>query len=345
MTICVLDDGCRMDHHDFNGEGKFRDWAYFDGQIWGGYVTGKKLVTSSDSGANPARMYQKGSDHGTACCGVAAAGRDSVLTVGVAPDCRLLPIKVLSDEQYLYFDDKDFLAILNFISDKADVMSNSWGRVPTRTFPSQILDRIEWLRTRGGRSGNGLLVLFAAGNENCPINYTASIKVPYDHGWKIQPNRTYKWVGVSSTEVFKNDLADHPGVLHVAALASTARRSHYSNYGPGIDICAPTSNSHTYHRMTVQGLGITTTEGTTPIAVTAEFGGTSSATPLVAGIAALVFSANPDLTADGVRQILLDTASQDLDETPYPQTPPASYDSDTSWDVSPISPFRQRHVC
>ena len=69
------------------------------------------------------------------------------------------------------------------------------------------------------------------------------------------------------------------------------------------------------------------------------FGGTSSATPLVAGIAALVISANPDLTALEVISILKRTASKDLDFTLYPRTPPASFDPNPSWDVSPIAPF------
>ena len=41
-----------------------------------------------------------------------------------------------------------------------------------------------------------------------------------------------------------------------------------------------------------------------------HFGGTSSSTPLVAGICALMLSANPDLTAKEVKQILADTADQ-----------------------------------
>jgi subtilisin-like proprotein convertase family protein len=88
----------------------------------------------------------------------------------------------------------------------------------------------------------------------------------------------------------------------------------------------------------VRGLGITTTTGD-GAAVTDSFGGTSSATPLVAGVAALVISANPDLTALEVISILKRTASKNLDFTPYPRTPPASFDPNPTWDVSPIAPF------
>ena len=69
------------------------------------------------------------------------------------------------------------------------------------------------------------------------------------------------------------------------------------------------------------------------------FGGTSSATPLVAGVAALVLSANPNLSALEVISILKKTASKDLNMDPYPRTPAASFDPDTSWDVSPVAPF------
>jgi subtilisin-like proprotein convertase family protein len=138
--------------------------------------------------------------------------------------------------------------------------------------------------------------------------------------------------------VFSNDLVGIEGVMHVAALASTAQRSHYSNYGTGIQLCAPSSNVHAYHRLTVSGLGITTTSGgTNP--VDPSFGGTSSATPLVAGIAALVISANPALTALQIASILRKTAAKTLNEAPYARTPPASYDPVTTWDISPIAPF------
>jgi subtilisin-like proprotein convertase family protein len=61
----------------------------------------------------------------------------------------------------------------------------------------------------------------------------------------------------------------------------------------------------------------------------------------VAGIAALVISANPQLSALEVAATLQRSASKDLDLTGYPRTPPASYDQNPTWDVSPIAPFGQ----
>lgn len=51
---------------------------------------------------------------------------------------------------------------------------------------------------------------------------------------------------------------------------------------------------------------------------TGHFGGTSSATALVAGIAGLVISANPDLSASEVKQILQETADKIEDPEPDP---------------------------
>jgi len=126
--------------------------------------------------------------------------------------------------------------------------------------------------------------------------------------------------------------------MHVAALASNARRSHYSNYGTGVMICAPSSNSHEYRRLSVVGLRITTTTGESG-GVTGGFGGTSSATPLTAGVAALTISANPDLTAREIVSILKQTASKDLSMDAYARTPAATFDPTPLWDVSPIAPF------
>jgi subtilisin-like proprotein convertase family protein/subtilisin family serine protease len=329
VVIGVTDDGCRLDHMDFNSPGKFAGWGYFQGE---------RLITHTDIDADPARMYQAGANHGTSCAGVIGGEVDAVLTVGAAPGCRLLPIKWESSGPFLDISDSTMLTVLNYVADKVDVLSNSWGGVPTSVWAQPVVSRITTLAQSGGRRGRGIVFLWAAGNENCPIQHTAlpSVQVPYDSGW----SDTGTWVGVRRTNIFRNNLVGIPGVMHVAALASTAQRSHYSNYGTGIALCAPTNNGHKYRRLTVRGLGVTTTTGSSS-GVTSSFGGTSSATPLVAGIAGLVISANPDLTALNVISILKQTAAKDLDGTGYPHTPPANFNADTSWDISPIAPFAQ----
>lgn len=328
VVVAVSDDGCKLDHVDFNSGSKFAGW---------GYLRGERLVRSNDIDADPSEMYKPGSNHGTSCCGVIAGEVDAQLTVGAAPGCRLLPVQWESSGPSLFISDSKLLTVLDYISDKADVMSNSWGSVPTSQWALPVINRIGTLAQSGGRRGKGIVFLWAAGNENCPINFIANQEVPYDDGVAVQGGALV-WVGVSTTRVFRNNLVGLPGLMHLAALASTAQRSHYSNYGPGILLCAPTNNVHEYHRLTVRGLGITTTTGATG-GVTNAFGGTSSATPLVAGIAALTISANPQLSALDVVKILKRTASKDLNMTGYPRTPPASFNTDTSWDVSPIAPF------
>ena len=324
VVIAVSDDGCKIDHPDFDSVNKFAHWAY---------MQGSSLIHRDSVSANPQNMYQTGADHGTSCCGVVAAEIDGVLTVGAAPGCKLLPIKWESSGPSLMISDSKMMTVLNFIADKADILSNSWGSSPEFVFALSVINKIAQLAQNGGRRGKGILFLWAAGNENCPIQYSGPLDIPYDNGY----NQFGSWQGVQTARMFEHNLATVPGVMHVAALASNAQRSHYSNYGEGISVCAPSSNSHEYWRMAVTGLGILTTSGRAPF-FDSEFGGTSSATPLVAGIAGLIISANPQLTALEIISVLQRTASKNLNMTPYQRTPAAAYDPNTSWDISPVPP-------
>src|SRR5829696_5355252 len=329
VVVGVTDDGCKLNHPDFNSPGKFATWGYFRGE---------RLIVSADIDADPSEMYKPGANHGTSCAGVIAGEVDAMLTVGAAPGCRLLPIQWESSGPFVFISDSKLLTLLDFVADKVDILSNSWGHVPINISAPLVVNRITELARTGGRRGRGIVFLWAAGNENCPIQHTASVDVPYTSGWEGRPDGSLVWVGVETSRQFRNNLVGIPGLMHVAALASPAKRSHYSNYGTGILICAPTSNSHRFRRLTVRGLRITTTTGEAG-SVTEAFGGTSSATPLVAGIAALTISANPELPAQEVVSILTQTASKDLSLEGYPRTPPAIFDPDPAWDVSPIEPF------
>ncbi len=328
VVVGLTDDGCRLDHPDFNSPNKFSGW---------GYMEGERLIRHTDVEASRSNMYQSGSNHGTSCAGVIAGEIDGFLTVGAAPGCRLLPIKWQSNGSRLFISDSKMMTMLNFIADKVDVLSNSWGSSPRSNWLPLVVNRIAELAQSGGRRGKGILFLWAAGNENCPIHHVANEDVPFTSGWKRMGNQ-WIWIGVETARNFEHNLVGIPGVMHVAALASNAKRSHYSNYGNGIDVCAPTSNIHLYRRLTVRGLGVTTTTGE-PQQVTHSFGGTSSATPLVAGITALAISANPDLTALELSDLLKKTASKDLNMEGYDRTPSANFDPTPNWDVSPIFPY------
>ncbi|NEP18987.1 MAG: S8 family serine peptidase [Leptolyngbya sp. SIO4C1] len=329
IVIAVADDGCKLDHPDFDSPNKFAGWGYFKGT---------RLVTHRDIDAAPNQMYQTGADHGTACAGVVAAEIDASLTVGAAPGCRLLPIKWESDGGALFVSDSKLLNALNFLADKVDVMSNSWGKTPVGTWSTVVMRQITELAKTGGRRGKGIVFLWAAGNENCPLDHLAATEVPYTTGWELRLNGTWEWVGVRKTRFFRNNLIEIPGVMHIAAISSLAQRSHYSNYGKGVTLCAPSNNVHTYSRLPVRGLSVTAASGLQSLS-NSNFGGTSSATPLVAGIIGLMLSANPDLSALETVSILKQTASKDLSFDGYGKTPTANYDLTPDWDVSPIAPY------
>lgn len=218
--------------------------------------------------------------HGTACAGVAVGNADGTGIVGAAPRCRLMPVRWgrnLSDgEIESWFD---YVRVQG-----AWVVSCSWGAA-ARNFPLSTRAKRAISRcAREGRDGLGTVICFAAGNENRDINDPASNSV--------------------------NGFAIHPDVIAVAASNSVDKKSNYSNLGKRISVCAPSSGSG--------GWGVTTSDvmgqytrgnqtfesGYSPGAYTNDFGGTSSACPLVAGICALILSVQPTLTAQEVRQII-----------------------------------------
>jgi subtilisin len=80
VTVAVIDTGCDMTHPDLTG-------AYL-------YSAGQPI---SYNVIYPSRPADDGQGHGTHCAGIIGARDNTFGTVGVAPDCNIMPVKVLSD--------------------------------------------------------------------------------------------------------------------------------------------------------------------------------------------------------------------------------------------------------
>lgn len=257
VVIAILDDGVATDHQDF-ATGKFTNGWDFIG---------------NDNDPRPARTVD---NHGTSCAGLAAANSDNGIGVsGVAPDCRIMPLRMLGPTST---PTMEAAAIAHAKINGASVISNSWGPVDgtgasvpcPQVVSDAIIDAAD-----NGRGGKGCVILWAAGNGN------------------------------ESSDV--DGYASHPKVICVAATMRDDTRSPYSDFGDGVDICAP-GGSSAGDMVTVDRMGTAGYDTTSNY--TTRFNGTSAATPVAAGVAALILSAEPELTREEVTFRLLYTADQ-----------------------------------
>ncbi|AUT02825.1 peptidase S8 [Nostoc sp. CENA543] len=303
VVVAVVDDSFDLNHPDFQGSGK---------------VVAPRDLRDNDFLPLP---DGKGSSHGTACAGLVVAEENGTGIVGVAPGCAFMPIRTTG-----FLDDESIEQIFNWAIEKgASVISCSWGASAVY-FPLSLRQKAAITRAvTQGRNGKGCVVLFAAGNANRPVSGTV-----YEQGW---PNNVLQgltdWLG---------GFAVHPDVITVSASTSMGKKAAYSNWGTNISVCAPSNNAppgmsfpgkgFLYTQPTIKtsimGRGMLTTDqiGAAGYDVgnfTSNFGGTSSATPVVAGVAALVLSANPNLTAQQVKRILETTADKIVDNEADPQ--------------------------
>lgn len=220
-------------------------------------------------------------DHATPCASVALASANGTGIVGAAPNSRLMPLHGLTYSKYL--TERMFS---HCIRNRADIISCSWGTIDSRYRPGAEHERSIRKALTSGRGGKGCVVVFAAGNEGREyINYYANI----------------------------------PGVIAVGASTSSDTHARYSNRGNGISVVAPSDGGWPILAARAgwdQGnAGMPANkryyvDGIDRGPHYKHFGGTSSATPLVAGICALILSANPNLTSAQVKSILEKTADK-----------------------------------
>jgi subtilisin family serine protease len=303
IVVAVTDDGFDINHPDFQGQGK--------------------IVAPKDFQDNDFVPLPEGGEpsHGTACAGIAIAEENGSGIVGVAPGCAFMPIRTTG-----YLDDESIEQVFGHaVKNGASVISCSWGPAAVY-FPLSLRQRAALTRAAtSGRNGKGCVIVFAAGNANRPTNGTVN-----ERDW---PDNILK----GSTQWLAG-FTVHPDAIAVSSSTSLNKKAAYSNWGTSISVCAPSNNAPPgmwFEKtgliptapevdITLPGLGVFTTDqmgaaGYDKSNFTGTFGGTSSACPIVAGVAALILSANPDLTAKDVKRILQQTADKIVDADADPQ--------------------------
>jgi subtilisin family serine protease len=269
MTIAIVDTGIDIDHEEFRSS--------------------NKLIAPRDAtrGTNDPRPRGQES-HGTACAGVACAN-GNFGAAGVAPNAKLMPIRLASGLGSQAEADAFFWAATN----GADVISCSWGPPdgawwnPNDPLHNQVFPLPDSTRlaidyaVEQGRNGRGCVICWAAGNGN---------------------------------ESVDNDgYASYSRVMAIAASNDRSKRSVYSDFGNAIWCAFPSNDavpSLTPGIWTTDRTGAACynpgnlSEGDATGNYTNSFGVTSSSCPGVAGVAALILARNPELRCDQVRDVI-----------------------------------------
>jgi len=320
VIIAVFDTGFDLEHEDLApnlfinpGEtaGDNTDDDDFDGDptTFVDDVNGWDFISNDN---NPGAGA--GENHGTAVAGVAAADGNNMLGVsGACPDCRFMPIRLCCTNNLQTFADAFGYAQAM----RVDIINNSWGHTcPGGIVPTVVANAIN------NAAAAGIIVFFAGGNINtagyCTASYPSLANV----------------IAVSSSTNF-----DTRSIGNVAFASNCPGFTVGNAFGNCIDILAPSWN------LDAGRLGVATTDKTGAVGYnnassfcplvpgltepmntnyTNCFGGTSSASPLAAGIAGLVLSVNPTLTRVQLQRLLQDTADKIEDSA-------GSYDPNTGF--------------
>jgi len=289
VVIGVLDDGVEGSHEDIKENySKALSRTFLDEQILA--PTGPRYL---------------GDNHGTSVAGVAAArGGNGIGGTGAAPYATLADLRVLGDsvsstdymKAYLWKSGVEKVDDKLVIKREAEIQvkNHSYHR---QDFWTQGDDAVGKVLKQTAL--NDVIHVWAAGNERG--------KIDEDSGKNRDLNSSY--------------------VLTVGALGSDGKFSDYSSYGANVFVAAPSN------RTDGTGLGIITTDRTgadfgynryskdknpkgddgdvfPDMNYVSDFGGTSSATPLVSGIMALGKELNKNMDVRMAKHVLVQTSTR-----------------------------------
>ena len=317
VIVAVCDGGIMTDHKDIkdnlwvneaelNGvAGKDDDGNGYVDDVHGYNFCAKKgKVTADDHGTHVAGTISAVNNNGFAVCGIAGG-------TGNGDGVRLMSIQIFEGNDGCY--SSDIAKGVKYAADNgAVIINNSWGYEPGvyygdneyEQWDSVLKDAFIYFKNNARLEGamEGGLVVFAAGNE------------------------TYAE-------------ASYPGAyrdyISVSAMSSDYKATYYTNYGPGVNICAPGGDATYAGWLTISSVSTTEKDGYEYMQ------GTSMACPHVSGCAALAVSyalkQGYTLTADELHRLIL-TSVHDIN--PYQNGTKSIFDWDTGsyYDVS-LKPY------
>ncbi len=274
VTIAIADDGIEFTHPDLAAN--LTNSLHFN------------FSANQPGGAHTAPAQ----GHGTCVAGLAGAvGENGLGVSGVAPESQLTSWCVLDPPA----NDEGFAAMFHYRSNLVSVQNHSWGFSTDGLSGPSLLEQVAISNAvQFGRGGLGVVMVHAAGNAR-------------------DTTRDGNFPGV--TDANEDGYVSNPDIITVAAVRTTGRVASYSNPGACVLVAAPSGDSGFPLLFTTDRAGLlgfnrieTTNDLSSYTAGGGGFSGTSGATPLVAGVAALILSANPNLARRDVQQILIHSA-------------------------------------
>lgn len=319
IYVAVVDSGLEIAHPDLAPNvlpGRSRD-----------YVNNNDDPTPSSSGG----------DHGTSVAGlIAAKAFNGIGGRGVSPDVGLLGFNWLKTQRF----NEWFETHGGDRTQDVLIINESYGATasgPVRFFDTwnNAAEAHNAQVTTHNNNGRGVLMVKSAGNsfEDVDVNYQyqGNNIVQVSNMYSFDRNRNPRLSSnIAGTEQESSSFY-HTVVSALNANADNPLAS-YSSVGASVWVSAPggeygvnepamiTTDLTGCHRGYAQtgSRGFNGNRTVNPgCDYTSTFNGTSSAAPVVSGVAALVFSANDQLTWRDVRHILASTARKiDADFTP-----------------------------
>ncbi|AFY83583.1 S8 family serine peptidase [Oscillatoria acuminata] len=274
VTIGVLDDGVDDEHEDLADN-------------YNSQPTGLTPDYNPAEG-KPQEPGLEGDNHGTAVAGIiAGVANNGTGIAGVAYNAQITGFR------YADITDTDVSPIARQAA--FDISNNSWGGVnPFETNFNLPTDRIAQQALESaitnGRNGLGTIFVWAAGNERkegVNANYRNYENSRYAIAVAaINGNGIYAPYSVPGANLLVSAFGDEDPNTGSGTILTTDRMGNAGYNAPGVEGEVDNFN------------------------YTGTFNGTSSATPMVSGVVALILEANPNLGYRDVQEILAYSARQ-----------------------------------